>query len=401
MAKGVGGVDVAVIVCPRGERAPDRLAVRLGGLSLVTRSLLTARHAGFERVMVVGEPGQREALAAHWDGDPRLEGVRWLETEETPGSLPPRCLLLLPDTAIISGDLRAWVEDLPISAEASAPDAGGLGPMALSSGLLPAAMASAEGGARGLAAYLAGLASGGKLVEVPWPGPFRHAVESAADIPRVERKLLHALHTPDDGPLVDRFVNRTFSGWLSRLLVKTSVTPNQITVASLLTGLLGAWVLGGGGWSAPVYGLLLFQLSVILDHVDGEIARLKYQFSASGKWLDNWSDHVVDLAVVGMLAWRAAGDGGGALIGLGIAAAVGVTGSFLLAFRWSLVPQAAAARPPGLDSLANRDGFCVALWAAVLLGRPVWFLWALGVGANLFWLLWLVRAGLPPRRSGR
>jgi phosphatidylglycerophosphate synthase len=400
VAKGVDGMVAAVIVCPRGESSPDRLGIRLGGLSLVKRCLLAVRHAGFERVLVLGDPGQREALAAHWVGDPRLDAVRWLEPEEALGRSSGRCLLLLPEVVLTSGDLRAWVASLPMTALASAPDAGGHGPVALSPELLSAAIAAARGGTQHLAAHLAGLARAGRLEEVPWRGCVRDAVESPADVPRVERKLLRALRTPDDGPVVDRFVNRTISGWLSPGLVKTPVTPNQVTVASLLTGLVGAWVLGSESWLASFCGLLLFQASVILDHVDGELARLKYQFSAFGKWLDNWSDHVVDLAVVGMLTWRAAESGGGALIGLGIAAAVGVTGSFLLVFRWSLVPEAAAARPPGLDSLANRDGFCLALWGTMLLGRPAWFLWALGLGANLFWMLWLLRAGLPPR-TGR
>lgn len=394
-------VDAAAVVCPGEESGADRLALRLGGLSLLARSLLAARHAGFDRLMVVGGEGQREALMAHWEGDPRLVGVVWLEAGIPPNPLPQNCLLLRPEVVIAAGDLRAWVEGLPPSADAAAPDPGGLGPVAISSDLLPAAIKAARMGAQGLAAFLAELAEAGRLKEVPWGGAIREAVTSPAVVPAVERKMLRALRNPKDGPVVDRFVNRTVSRWLSRRLVNASVTPNQVTIASLLTGLLGAWLLASADWRLSFSALLLFQWSVILDNADGEVARLKYQFSPLGKWLDNWSDHVVDVAVIGGLAWRVALEGrAGSPILLGLAAAAGVTGSFLIVFLWSLAADRAAERlPAAVPAMANRDGFCLALWATVLLDRPAWFLWILALGANVYWLVWLVRAGLPPRRA--
>ena len=155
-----------------------------------------------------------------------------------------------------------------------------------------------------------------------------------------------------------------------------------------------------------LWGLVLFQLSVILDHVDGEVARLKFLTSPLGKWLDNVSDHAVDLAVIGFLTWRVAGNGPGAhFLAIGGAAALGITIAFIVVFRWSVsgqhlvvrttVPARLVAR--ALAVLANRDGFCLALWFAILLDRPTWFLWALALGANAYWAAWLFIYGLPPR----
>jgi hypothetical protein len=45
-----------------------------------------------------------------------------------------------------------------------------------------------------------------------------------------------------------------------------------------------------------------------------------------------------------------------------------------------------------LMAVANRDGFYLALWGAVLAGRPALLLWLLAVGANVFWVLWLAMA---------
>jgi phosphatidylglycerophosphate synthase len=218
--------------------------------------------------------------------------------------------------------------------------------------------------------------------------------------------MLAALRSPDDGPLVDRYVNRTLSALLTRGLLGCRVTPNQITVASLLTGLSGAWLLGGDGVPRTILGLALFQLSVILDHVDGEVARLKYLYSRLGKWLDNFSDHLVDLAVIAFLTWRvAAREPAGHFVVLGLAAALGVTGAFLVVFGWSVSERPRKVRMTAmarlleriLATLANRDGFCLALWVFVSSGRPSWFLWALALGANAYWFAWLFMYGVPGR----
>jgi phosphatidylglycerophosphate synthase len=149
---------------------------------------------------------------------------------------------------------------------------------------------------------------------------------------------------------------------------------------------------------------------VVLDHSDGEVARLRFQFSRFGKWLDNWSDHVVDLAVIAGLTWRASpGLDAGQRLWLGLAAAFGATVSFLLVFDWTVrgggATAGASSQGPAdrLIAMANRDGFCLTLWGTLLIGRPDWFLWALALGANAFWFLWLMVCGMPrPRRvSGK
>lgn len=216
--------------------------------------------------------------------------------------------------------------------------------------------------------------------------------------------MLRAQRSAEDGPIVDRFINRTISERITRLAVRGPVTPNQVTVASLLTGLLGAWLLAQTSFAASVSGLLLCQLSVVLDHVDGEIARLKFQFSRLGKWLDNFSDHVVDLAVIACVAWRVAVAGEAwSVAPLGIAAAAGVTGSFAVVFWWSLAERHASGNQKArrgvetLTSMANRDGFYLALWTTLLVGRPAWFLWTLAIGSNAYWVVWLALCGFPAR----
>lgn len=402
--------DTAVVVCPRDGLSEAALVdVEVGGLGLLVRSLLTAQQAGFERLFVVASAAQQGVLRRQVAEEPRLAGrVRWAEAAADLVPPPAQSVAWVPAVVMPAGILRSWRRRAS-DAGGPATSAGiGAGPWAVPSAALPAFVDAAREGLAGLERFREQARIAGTLQDVPWDGAGPEIIGSPADVPAVERRMLRALRTPEDGPIVDRFVNRTISERISRLLVRWPVTPNQVTVASLLTGLVAAWLLSHDGAATSLPGLALFQLSVVLDHVDGEIARLRFQFSRLGKWLDNFSDHVVDLAVIACLAWRVASDGeAGRVAALGVAAAIGVTGSFLVVFWWSLAKprdaDGASARRGAamLKSMANRDGFGLALWATVLVGRPAWFLWTLAVGSNVYWIVWLALCGVPATRRSR
>lgn len=87
--------------------------------------------------------------------------------------------------------------------------------------------------------------------------------------------------------LFARLYLRRCSAPLTRWLSRTRVTPNQVTVAFLLLMFAGAvlqleqrlrWV--------SIAGALAMQLGLVLDAVDGEIARIKRIFSIKGVYLD-------------------------------------------------------------------------------------------------------------------
>src|SRR5215213_10377641 len=62
----------------------------------------------------------------------------------------------------------------------------------------------------------------------------------------------------------------------------TKVTPNQVSLASFVVGLLAAAAFWQGDHHALVAGALLYHISFVLDCVDGKIARLKGTGSVSG-----------------------------------------------------------------------------------------------------------------------
>ena len=83
---------------------------------------------------------------------------------------------------------------------------------------------------------------------------------------------------------------RHLSYRLTPILLKTPITPNQITTISLLLGLICAVCFTQGNWIAGVIGGLLLVASYTFDNCDGEIARLKNMSSEFGAKLDDMSD---------------------------------------------------------------------------------------------------------------
>lgn len=404
----LGPIDTAVVVCPRPELPEAQLlGVRVAGIPLLTRTLLTARCAGIHWLAIVATGAQQAALRAQIEEEPRLRGcIRWFEPTEDPRPQLAYSLVLPPSIIVDAGALRAWLLRVADGGGVTAPDGGWCGPLAVPSALLLPCIEAALLGQNGLMGFQEELQREHRLNRVPWDGVRHQPVRSLGEVAAIEQAMLAALRIPEDGPIVDRFVNRTASARLTRWLISSRVTPNQITCASLIIGLAGAWLLGSEGMLKSLWGLMLFQLSVILDHVDGEVARLKFLCSRLGKWLDNVCDHVVGLAVIGLLTWRVAGNGPAArFLALGMAGALGITLAFLIVFWWSVSGQPFKVRTTNsaqflarsLTFLANRDGFCLALWVAILLGRPTWFLWALALGANAYWVAWLFIYGLPSR----
>jgi len=95
--------------------------------------------------------------------------------------------------------------------------------------------------------------------------------------------------------LIDGWINWRFSMPVTRWLSGTAVMPNHVTMVSAAIGLGGALSLLGGSWQAIAAGGVLMQVQSILDSCDGELARLRFQGSRLGQWLDNIADDVLDL----------------------------------------------------------------------------------------------------------
>ena len=114
----------------------------------------------------------------------------------------------------------------------------------------------------------------------------------------VKKALIRSLTKPTDG-WVSRNLNRPISTLFSRVLVHTSITPNQFTIVTGLIGVSTAWFLAAGGYWNYLIGGALFHFTSVLDGVDGELARLKFKSSPFGQWLDTLVDNLSYLAALG------------------------------------------------------------------------------------------------------
>ena len=102
-----------------------------------------------------------------------------------------------------------------------------------------------------------------------------------------------------------------FNGWIVRMLYPTPVTPNQITVLSLVFGFLSVGFYISGRPDALVWGAVFLYAKVVLDNVDGNLARVRGTSSRFGRFLDSLADFIVTVLVylgVGFYLVQTTGD---------------------------------------------------------------------------------------------
>lgn len=90
-----------------------------------------------------------------------------------------------------------------------------------------------------------------------------------------------------------------FTSWTHRLsrvmvrpLVGGPVTPNHLTTARFVTGLLACGAFATGAWI--LWGGMLWIISCLLDRADGELARLGGTSSRSGHLYDYYTDVTIN-----------------------------------------------------------------------------------------------------------
>lgn len=79
---------------------------------------------------------------------------------------------------------------------------------------------------------------------------------------------------------------------------ETPVTPNQVTGLSALLAIVAAYFFSYGDTRSMIQGGIIFEISLILDSVDGELARAKGLASEWGRIVDGIGDYVSSIAVL-------------------------------------------------------------------------------------------------------
>jgi phosphatidylglycerophosphate synthase len=105
-----------------------------------------------------------------------------------------------------------------------------------------------------------------------------------------------------------RLYVRRASPHLTRLLLRTRITPDGVTGLMIASGVAAALALTLGGLAGAIAAALLIQLQILLDCADGELARWLERRSPRGVYLDRIGHWLTEAALPIGLGIRA--DGG-------------------------------------------------------------------------------------------
>jgi len=384
--------------------SPGCLA-RVGGLPLVVRAVLALRAAGFSEIAMFAR-STTETTAALLTGRGVERGLRWIHGAGD-AAAPAGSDAVLVLSADLLFDPRALSPLVaPVSAGAvrigiarAAPDADPRVAVC-SATIVPALVARLTAGSPSLARAL-------REIGAPTEPPrvLGSELYLPVDGTRPPRLLTHALLADlarrtlkSDGYLaarLDRHLSRVVSG----VVVGWPVTPNQITVASIIVGLAGGAMLATVSHGARLAGVLALMVSSVLDGVDGEVARARFEESLGGARLDLAGDYAAHLATfvglgIGLVR------GGLPRMGVWAAALVAGVGGAMAAMHAMVVRPIlittgdlhGSTDPPGVvERLAGRD-YTYLLLLFALVGHLEWFVYAAALGSWVFALGLLGRA---------
>ncbi len=249
-------------------------------------------------------------------------------------------------------------------------DAGDTGVMLCTSGLFEGLERAAASNEHGLSDGLRELAGEGRARTVDVTGMPWLDVDTPDALREAERRLIRDQgRKTRDGP-VSRHLNRPVSRWLSRYLVRTSVTPNQISLISWMLSCVAAGLMALGGYPALATGGTLAQLASVIDGCDGEIARLKHSQSEFGGWFDAVLDRYADAVLLFGLMWHEfSATGTNLSVLLGFAA---IVGSFLNSYTADKYDGLMAQRLQGASYFRlGRDVRVFVIFLGALLNLPL------------------------------
>lgn len=217
-------------------------------------------------------------------------------------------------------------------------------------------------------------------------------VTDAASQRRAEAALFRALRKPEDG-WTSRWLNRYISLAISRKLVRTPLSPNQISLGILGIGLGGAVAAASGTELGLPLGAFLLQTQSVLDGCDGEVSRITHRGSKTGEWLDTIGDDLSNYGFFGGASvglFRLTGSSWYLLVGAVILFAGLLVSAIEYAYLIKIgsgdllkypLSQGGQSGPfAAIAPLFKRDTFVLLTLIAALLGvlGPVLFVFALG-----------------------
>jgi hypothetical protein len=270
--------------------ATDPLSrVRIAGLAACERAVRVAKRVGARRVHVVESDASRGELIAWWgDERGRLLVIRADQLVHTPLAQP---LVAAGANAIAVVPANAAVNDLTAGAYAGAFVVGGNDASRVVDDL-----------ARG-ESDVAIVEKISDAERVPHGDIARAPIATKQQLHAATQLLYRILIKPQDNAIT-RYMYRPISMPLTKLLVWTPITPNQISyfVAALVA--FGIWLTAHHDVERTLLGSIVVLIASYIDCCDGEVARLKLLSSRFGAWMDTIVDELSSVGYMIALGWH-------------------------------------------------------------------------------------------------
>jgi phosphatidylglycerophosphate synthase len=308
------GDNQTAIILAQGLPVGSVLA-RVGELPILLRAILGAQKAGASRIVVIVDDGASQfRIQEELGRTGRLpESVEWRQSGA--GEIAPilqdlagyalRVVLIAADRTYHPSLHRRVAEWMGDSALALVTDRQPVGIYGMTAARMVELANQCPPGTRTIEASQEWFTSSDAVVCVPVPGSQWQHVLTSEDRLAAEQKLDQWLVKPTDG--VFARMNRKVSIPISRQVIKYPITPNMVSLFTLGVSFLAGVFFAFGGRANMLAGAVLSVLASILDGCDGEVARLTFQESAFGCWLETICDYLYYVFVfagmmIGLLA---------------------------------------------------------------------------------------------------
>lgn len=407
------GPQLALIVDdPQSDVSPfDRIAA----LPIAERVLRATAAAGYARAFVWAvEEGPRLAalardVAPHLKVEVTADPDRWADMLARDGS---RVLTLIgPATVVSTAFLKAALDVGAIADGIRELPAGAAWPQSGVFRCTPAQIVDPETTLAFIRSRRSTAGAGPSGLEISKGLALLTIRPSArAALPEAEATIRRATYKGTD-PFLARF-NRRISLPISLWLLRTPLTANALSMLLVGVGFYAAWLFSLGTYWTMLAAAAISLGASILDGCDGEIARLKYQESTFGCWLETAGDYSYYVAIfIGITIGTVKYTGIKAFYEIGEAALAGLLLTFVILIF--LRQRITAGRPERLQTITKahfyasgskwawlvaKISFCgtrstmpYGIFVFALAGLlPVIVVLAM-VGANVYWMSLLLK----------
>jgi phosphatidylglycerophosphate synthase len=275
--------------------APARAAELIFGRPLLERLLIQCRRAGIEQMLIrvkATDRGHCQAALGSFSSDPAvtLIDADAVPAEELVNQAEP-CIALHGNLVLAQSQIRRAIADYRAFS--------GNGSRVVSADLERGG--SIEVGTLGnlfhtVASNGHGVPTGGRIPSGYLPYALNGRPEDRAEAELRLAKSVRAESVSTDA-IMARMVDRRLSWRLSYRLARTRIMPNHVTLANTALGFGCAAMFASSSYWIRLVGALLFLVSITVDGVDGELARLRMVESKFGARLDVFTDNLVHVAV--------------------------------------------------------------------------------------------------------